>query len=174
MLRFKNKEEATKENQVSNGFLQFKKESSDFKQSMIPQAKLIFNDNDILNFSIIYTPEKDSYWYPGEYQFSFKIPDDYPFSPPKVLCLTKIFHPNIDLKGNVCLNILKEDWKPTLNMSAVAAGVYFLFYDPNPKDPLNHEAAEIMRDDLKKFIDKVKISLKGGEIYGETFIKFIK
>jgi ubiquitin-conjugating enzyme E2 M len=86
----------------------------------------------------IYTPEKDSYWYGGKYEFTISIPDNYPFDPPKVMCLTKIYHPNIDMSGNVCLNILKDDWKPTLNVSTVIAGIYFLFTDPNPNDPLNH------------------------------------
>ena len=174
MLRFKDKKDVSSEKQVSNGYLQFKKETADFKQSMIPQAKLIFNDNDIMNFKIEYTPEKDSFWYPGSYQFTFTIADDYPFSPPKVLCQTKIYHPNIDFQGNVCLNILKEDWKPTLNMAAVAAGVYFLLYDPNPKDPLNHAAADVMRDNMDEFIQNVKKSLKGGSLWGETFPKFTK
>jgi ubiquitin-protein ligase len=26
--------------------------------------------------------------------------------------LEQIYHPNLDLEGNVCLNILREDWKP--------------------------------------------------------------
>ena len=172
MLRFKNKTEVKEEKQVSNGYLQFKKETADFKESMIPQAQLNLNDKDIMKFSITYKPDKDSYWFPGTYEFSFVVPEDYPFSPPKVHCKTMIYHPNIDLDGNVCLNILKEDWKPTLNMAAVAAGVYFLFYDPNPKDPLNHEAAEIMRDNMDEFVNNVKNSLKGGNLFGRTFTKF--
>ena len=92
-----------------------------------------------MNFTAVYTTEEDSYWYGGKYEFSINIPDAYPFEPPRVKCLTKIYHPNIDFKGNVCLNILKEDWKPTLNVSTVLAGVYFLFTDPNPNDLLNHE-----------------------------------
>ena len=174
MLRFKKQEEVSTEKQVSNGYLMFKKETTDFASSMIPQAKLYFNDKDIMNFRIDYTPEKDSFWYPGVYEFSFTIPEDYPFSPPKIYCKTKIYHPNIDFQGNICLNILKEDWKPTLNMAAVAAGVYYLFYDPNPKDPLNHEAAEIMRDNMDKFIENVKKTLKGGKYFDETFPKFAK
>jgi ubiquitin-conjugating enzyme E2 M len=38
---------------------------------------------------------------------------------PKVLCHTTIYHPNINLEGNVCLNILREDWKPVLDINAV-------------------------------------------------------
>jgi ubiquitin-conjugating enzyme E2 M len=66
-----------------------------------------------------------------------------------VHCDTKIFHPNIDLEGNVCLNILRADWKPVLNLNNVILGVLYLFIEPNPTDPLNQDAAELMRNDVK-------------------------
>ena len=49
----------------------------------------------------------------------------------------QVYHPNIDLEGNVCLNILREEWKPILNVNAVIFGLQFLFLEPNPSDPLN-------------------------------------
>ena len=49
----------------------------------------------------------------------------------------QIYHPNLDLEGNVCLNILREDWKPVLNLNAVMVGLQYLFLEPNPDDPLN-------------------------------------
>ena len=52
------------------------------------------------------------------------------------------------------------------------AGIYYLFTDPNPNDPLNHEAAEVMRDNIDNFIQNVKKTLKGGFNYGEEFPKF--
>jgi len=42
-------------------------------------------------------PDGDSYWKGGTYEFSIEVLKDYPMSPPKVHCNTKIFHPNIDL-----------------------------------------------------------------------------
>ena len=125
-----------------------------------------------MEFKVTYSPEKDSYWYGGKYEFSIIIPADYNISAPKVHCNTRIYHPNIDLKGNVCLNILKDDWRPILNVNIVLAGLYYLFTDPNPNDPLNHDAATLMRDDLNKFIANVKKSLKGGNLFGEDFPKF--
>lgn len=127
-----------------------------------------------MNFKAFITPDSDSHWYQGNYEFSLSVSDSYPFEPPKVKCLTKIYHPNIDFNGNVCLNILKEDWKPHLNISTVLAGIYFLFTDPNPNDPLNHDAATVMRDDFAKFISYVKLTLKGGMQFQQDFPKFVK
>ena len=62
----------------------------------VPQAKLIRNKNNIMDFDVEYTPDSSSFWYGGKYLFSFHFPDNYPFNPPKVRCKTKIYHPNID------------------------------------------------------------------------------
>jgi ubiquitin-conjugating enzyme E2 M len=56
----------------------------------------------------------------------------FPFSPPP-----QLYHPNINLVGNICLNILRDDWRPILNIQNVIHGLIFLFLDPNPDDPLN-------------------------------------
>jgi len=63
----------------------------------------------------------------GSFLFSFAVPNAYPHEPPKVKCLTKVYHPNIDLEGNVCLNILREDWKPVLTITSIVYGLNFLF-----------------------------------------------
>lgn len=46
---------------------------------------------------------------------------------PHLFALTQVYHPNIDLEGNVCLNILREDWKPVLTITSVVYGLNFLF-----------------------------------------------
>lgn len=77
------------------------------------------------------------------------------------------------MQGNVCLNILRADWKPVLGINAVILGLIFLFIEPNPNDPLNKEAAELMRTNEAAFADKVKKSLKGGIIDGANFPKLV-
>lgn len=52
---------------------------------------------------------------------------NYPHEPPKVKCETPVYHPNIDLEGNVCLNILREDWKPVLTINSIVYGLQYLF-----------------------------------------------
>ena len=73
------------------------------------------------------------------------VPFNYPHEAPKCTCETPVYHPNIDTKGAVCLNILRADWKPVLGVNQVILGLIFLFIEPNPNDPLNHEAAAILR-----------------------------
>ena len=73
----------------------------------------------------------------------------------------------------MCLNILRDDWKPVLSINTVVLGLIFLFYEPNSKDPLNHEAAEVMRKDLKNFISIVKKTLKGGSYESVHYPKFV-
>jgi ubiquitin-conjugating enzyme E2 M len=130
------------------------------------------NPNDLTNFRVSVSPES-GIWQGATYEFSFEIPSGYPHEPPKVLCLTKIYHPNIDLEGKVCLNILREDWKPVLDVNAVIYGVIYLFYEPNPDDPLNREAADLYRSDLQQFTRVVKRTLQGYAHAGESFPRLI-
>ncbi|XP_041343498.1 NEDD8-conjugating enzyme Ubc12, partial [Pyrgilauda ruficollis] len=60
----------------------------------------------------------------GKFVFSFKVGQGYPHDPPKVKCETMVYHPNIDLEGNVCLNILREDWKPVLTINSIIYGLH--------------------------------------------------
>ena len=75
----------------------------------------------------------------------------FPNNPPKVHCNTKIFHPNIDLKGNVCLNILRKDWTAVRTMYEVFLGLISLFNEPNATDPLNEYAAEVLYHNPQEF-----------------------
>ena len=97
-----------------------------------------------MNFKVTINPD-DGLYKGGRFTFSFTISSNYPFNPPKILCETKVgtrermdfnllsrdklqvYHPNIDLEGNVCLNILREDWKPVLNINLVIYGLQHLF-----------------------------------------------
>ncbi|KZP25314.1 E2 ubiquitin-conjugating enzyme [Athelia psychrophila] len=123
---------------------------------------------DLLNFTLTITPDEGMYQ-GGAFTFSFVINTNYPHDPPKVKCLPKIYHPNVDLEGNVCLNILREDWKPVLNLNSVMVGLQYLFLEPNAEDPLNKEAAEDLRRNRDAFIANVRSSMKGSTVKGITY-----
>jgi len=132
-------------------------------------AKITMPDpNNIENFKITIDPDQ-GFWNGASYVFDFKIPADYPIKPPKVTCDTKIYHPNIDLQGNVCLNLLKADWRPILSVQQVVHGLIFLFLEPNPADPLNLEAAKVFRENINAFEQNVNKSLAGGYVGGAQF-----
>jgi len=78
--------------------------------------------DDILNFVLTIDPDEGMYR-GGKFTFDFAINQNFPHEPPKVRCRETIYHPNIDLEGKVCLNILREDWKPVLNLNAVIVGL---------------------------------------------------
>mmetsp|Transcript_20412 Transcript_20412/g.44219 ORF Transcript_20412/g.44219 Transcript_20412/m.44219 type:complete len:228 (-) Transcript_20412:421-1104(-) len=130
------------------------------------------NANDLTKFEVSVTPDS-GFWRNATYKFTFDIPDHYPHSPPKVHCDTRIYHPNINLEGKVCLNILREDWKPVLDVNAVIYGLISLFYEPNPNNPLNHEAAALFRKDAKRFERTVQRTLRGGDMDGVRFDRLV-
>ena len=131
------------------------------------------NPDDILNFNLTIEPDEGMYK-GGSFSFSFAINQNFPHDPPKVKCKEKIYHPNIDLEGNVCLNILREDWKPVLNLNAVIVGLQFLFLEPNASDPLNKDAAEDLKNNREGFKRNVRVSMAGGAVRGESFDRVLK
>ena len=78
----------------------------------------------------------DSPYTGGVFFLLINFPTDYPFKPPKVKFLTKIYHPNINDQGGICLDILKDQWSPALTISKVLLSICSLLTDPNPDDPL--------------------------------------
>lgn len=82
-------------------------------------------------------------WKGGKFDFVFSIPDEWPHQRPSVKMITKIWHPNISEDGNVCLNILRDNYTPCMTISALIVGLQFLFTPEgvNPNSPLNTDAA---------------------------------
>ncbi|KAJ9523332.1 hypothetical protein QJQ45_005390 [Haematococcus lacustris] len=60
----------------------------------------------------------------------------------KVRFLTKIYHPNVDKLGRICLDILKDKWSPALQIRTVLLSIQALLSAPNPDDPLADNVAK--------------------------------
>lgn len=99
---------------------------------------------------------KDTPYENGLFKLELILPSNYPYSPPTVRFITRIYHPNIDKKGNVCLDILKEEWTSCLSISTVLLSVISLLDNPNTRNPYNIEAADLYEKDINKYLEKTK------------------
>jgi len=72
----------------------------------------------------------------GVFFLDINFPTDYPFKPPKVIFRTRIYHCNVNSNGQICLDILKDNWSPALTISKVLLSICSLLTDANPHDPL--------------------------------------
>ena len=110
------------------------------------------NEDDIYIWqATIYGPEGTPYE-GGVFYLNISFPYDYPFKPPSINFLTKIYHCNISTSGNICLDILKDTWSPALTLSKVLLSICSLLSDPNPNDPLVAEIANEYQNNYELYL----------------------
>ena len=103
----------------------------------------------------IFGPEGTPY-HGGVFNLDVKFPPDYPFKPPSINFTTKIYHPNINSAGIICLDILKTQWSPALTVSKVLLSILSLLTDPNPNDPLVPDIAQLYKSDKGLYEEKAR------------------
>ena len=94
---------------------------------------------------------EDSPYTGGVFFLNIHFPTDYPFKPPKLTFVTRIYHPNINSNGGICLDILKDQWSPALSITKVLLSICSLLADPNPNDPLELDIAKVYKTNKAEF-----------------------
>lgn len=111
-------------------------------RSAVPGISATPHEDNLRYFNVIISGPATTPFEGGVFRLELFLPDDYPMSPPKVRFLTRIYHPNIDKLGRICLDILKDKWSPALQIRTVLLSIQALLSAPNPDDPLASDVAE--------------------------------
>ena len=112
--------------------------------------------DDLYKWKALIMGPSDSPYQDGFFHLQITFPIDYPFKAPKIIFTTKIYHPNINSNGQICLDILKNQWSPALTISKVLLSISSLLDDPNPKDPLVPDIANQYMNNRKKYDDTAR------------------
>ena len=119
----------------------------------MPGIKALPDESNARYFHVVVDGPKDSPFENGTFNLELFLPEEYPMAPPKVRFMTKIYHPNIDKLGRICLDILKDKWSPALQIRTVLLSIQALLSAPNPDDPLANDVADLWKKDEAKAIE---------------------
>ncbi|KAK4529587.1 hypothetical protein CCYA_CCYA02G0444 [Cyanidiococcus yangmingshanensis] len=126
------------------------KETERLAKDPVPGISVTAHDENARYFNVILAGPEGSPYEGGVFRLELFLPADYPMQAPRARFLTKIYHPNIDRLGRVCLDILKDRWSPALQIRTVLLSIQALMSEPNPEDALNNEAAELWKKDAAR------------------------
>ena len=105
--------------------------------------------DNILNMEVTFMGPKESPYEEIISTINIQIPKEYPHRAPNMNFKNKIYHPNVGNGGNICLDILKDQWRPIYTLRTTLMSIISLLNDPNPDSPLNGEAARGYKNGIK-------------------------
>jgi len=121
------------------------------------RARLV-NDENMFEWEVALFGPPDTLYQGGYFKAHMKFPRDYPYSPPSVRFVTKVWHPNVYENGDLCISILHppvddpqsgelpcERWNPTQNVRTILLSVVSLLNEPNTFSPANVDASVMFR-----------------------------
>ncbi|KAI9484062.1 MAG: ubiquitin-conjugating enzyme E2 D4 [Benjaminiella poitrasii] len=109
-------------------------------------------DEDIFHWQGVLIGPTDTPYQGGHFKLDIIFSSDYPFKPPQMKFITKIYHPNIDDDGSICIDLIKPDiWKPATKLVHVLQALLDLLKTPNPDDALVASIAETYKTNRAKF-----------------------
>ena len=127
------------------------KELQDLLKEPLAQCSAGPIGEDLFHWNATIMGPEESPYAGGVFFLAIHFPTDYPFKPPKLNFTTRIYHPNINSNGSICLDILRSQWSPALTISKVLLSICSLLCDPNPDDPLVPDIARTYKTDRSKY-----------------------
>ncbi|KAI8968471.1 ubiquitin-conjugating enzyme/RWD-like protein [Mycotypha africana] len=128
------------------------RELSDLTKNPPPGVSAGPIDEDLFHWQGTLNGPEGTPYQGGHFKLDIVFSSDYPFKPPKMKFITKIYHPNIDDDGSICVDLLKPDiWKPATKIIHVLEALASLLKNPNPDDALVASIAELYNANRSKF-----------------------
>ncbi|XP_037007477.2 ubiquitin-conjugating enzyme E2-17 kDa-like [Artibeus jamaicensis] len=136
---------------LSRAVNRLEKELTDITKDPPPMWSIGPVGNDMFTWSGTVMGPPNSPYKGGIFSLKIHFPCGYPFHPPWVYFTTRIYHPNIDRKGNIHIDILKSRWSPTLTTSKVLLSITSMLCDPNLNNTLVPSIARMYLMDRDKY-----------------------
>ena len=131
--------------------IRLNKELKEMKKNNIINISTSPDRDNLFEWKAIILGPIDTPYQNGIYHIDISIPSNYPFNAPSFIFKTKIYHPNINSSGSICLDILKNQWSPALTISKVLLSICSLLSDPNPNDPLVPDIASVFKENRELY-----------------------
>lgn len=144
-------------NERQSALRRLQKELDEIKSS--PPVEVMvgpIDDNNLFQWEGILNGPEDSPYSGGVFKFVMNFSNEYPMKAPVVRFTSKLYHPNISINGQICVDILQKKWSSAYTISQVMIAISSLLTDPNPDSPLNAESAQVYKTNRNLFNKRVR------------------
>lgn len=152
---------ASNENVAPKVLNQVLKQLAHLQETKLDGIRYLANDDNPLDIQAEMEGPEETPYHGGVFRLKLTLGSDFPAQPPKAFLLTKIFHPNVSPTGEVCVNTLKRDWKPTeWSIPNILQVIRCLLIVPFPESALNEEAGKLFMESYEDYADHARMMTK--------------
>ncbi|EFA81921.1 ubiquitin-conjugating enzyme E2 S [Heterostelium album PN500] len=133
------------------------KELKELNSNPLEGITLLPLEEDISNIDALIVGPNGTPYEGGHFKARLILSSEFPGVPPKANFLTKIFHPNVSKKGEICVNTLKKDWSSDLGIKHILLTIKCLLIVPNADSALNEDASILLLENYDDYCKHAKM-----------------
>lgn len=144
----------TRPTPVNGPAIRIRRELTEITQQPPPNCSAELYKDDLFHWRATILGPTGTVYENGTFRLDIRFPAAYPFRPPQIRFITRIYHCNVDSRGVICLDVLNERWSPVMNIAKVLLSIWVLISECNPLDPLVMGIADQYQNNRKEH-DKI-------------------
>lgn len=144
----------TRPTPVNGPAIRIRRELTEITQQPPPNCSAELYKDDLFHWRATILGPTGTVYENGSFRLDIRFPAAYPFRPPQIRFITRIYHCNVDSRGVICLDVLNERWSPVMNIAKVLLSIWVLIGECNPLDPLVMGIADQYQNNRKEH-DKI-------------------